>query len=448
MSLTKIPDEMLQSGGGGGEVNTASNVGGGSGVFKKKTGVDLEFKSLVAGANILMTPSSDTISISVDGISPNELDEAAAQTTFITSPSGHKFALFSGYPKTKLANTSLAGACSKCYFSPNGKYLAVQHSTAPFVSVFLIDYASGSLTKLSDPSPAFSDTAQMIWSPDSKCLIQTGLSSFFIYKFDDLELTITRTATVNYPQANSSWDGSAITPDSKRIVINHPLATAPNVNIVSYSLDTTAGTGAFSQNISTVLRSTTEHVAIHPINGSLVVQNNSVLGALDFYTYDNVTNSFTFSFTYVLINSGGFPQQTARCMFWNKQGTYLAICGGSENFILSVDFSTNTVTKLSPSAAVPTLSANWMAWHPNGEYLVFACGGANPPYDARYVISSPTTYTATVSQLSGVSGNSSLGVDFSPNGRLMAFAQYSSPNAIQLYRIAGTPRIYSLLEGG
>jgi hypothetical protein len=40
------------------------------------------------------------------------------------------------------------------------------------------------------------------------------------------------------------------------------------------------------------------------------------------------------------------------------------------------------------------------------------------------------------------------GVDFSPNGRFMALAQFSAPNAIQLYRIAGAPRIYSLLEGG
>lgn len=54
-------------GGGGGEANTASNVGGGAGVFKQKTGVDLEFKSLIAGTNITLTPGTNDITIDASG---------------------------------------------------------------------------------------------------------------------------------------------------------------------------------------------------------------------------------------------------------------------------------------------------------------------------------------------------------------------------------------------
>jgi len=43
---------------------TASNLGTGAGVFKSKTGVDLQFKSLVAGSKMFIDVLTDTIVIS------------------------------------------------------------------------------------------------------------------------------------------------------------------------------------------------------------------------------------------------------------------------------------------------------------------------------------------------------------------------------------------------
>jgi len=53
--------------GGGGEVNTASNIGPGIGIFAQKVGVDLEFKSLVAGTNVTISSDADSVTINSSG---------------------------------------------------------------------------------------------------------------------------------------------------------------------------------------------------------------------------------------------------------------------------------------------------------------------------------------------------------------------------------------------
>lgn len=46
-----------------GESNTASNLGAGTGVFASKVGVDLRFKSLVAGTNVTLSNDANTVTI-------------------------------------------------------------------------------------------------------------------------------------------------------------------------------------------------------------------------------------------------------------------------------------------------------------------------------------------------------------------------------------------------
>jgi hypothetical protein len=53
--------------GASGESNTASNVGTGSRVFKQKTGVDLEFRKILAGTNVTVTENTDEIVIASTG---------------------------------------------------------------------------------------------------------------------------------------------------------------------------------------------------------------------------------------------------------------------------------------------------------------------------------------------------------------------------------------------
>jgi hypothetical protein len=52
------------------EINTASNVGTGTGLFAQKSTYDLQFKSLVAGSNVTITSSSTEVTIAT-GSAPN-----------------------------------------------------------------------------------------------------------------------------------------------------------------------------------------------------------------------------------------------------------------------------------------------------------------------------------------------------------------------------------------
>jgi hypothetical protein len=61
------------AGGGGGENNTASNVGAGAGIFKQKVGVDLELKSLIGGTGISLVNGTDDITINLTG-APTEIN--------------------------------------------------------------------------------------------------------------------------------------------------------------------------------------------------------------------------------------------------------------------------------------------------------------------------------------------------------------------------------------
>lgn len=68
ITISDSPTNLtISTGGGVGEANTASNVGLGTNIFYQKSGVDLQFKTLLPGANITLTDTPTNITIASSG---------------------------------------------------------------------------------------------------------------------------------------------------------------------------------------------------------------------------------------------------------------------------------------------------------------------------------------------------------------------------------------------
>jgi len=67
-----VEQEQGGGGGGSGEANTGSNVGAGDGVFKQKTGIDLEFKTLIGGTGVTITNNANDLTISASSVAGHQ----------------------------------------------------------------------------------------------------------------------------------------------------------------------------------------------------------------------------------------------------------------------------------------------------------------------------------------------------------------------------------------
>lgn len=131
LSSTSTEITINATGGGTGEVNTASNVGSGAGLYKEKVSVDLRFRTLVAGTNVTITPGTDEIQISASGGGATVYEYAF--TLPAAASLAARLALVTGLPSGWSLNT--ANNASIGEFSSSATTLVVIHGLTKFAQI-------------------------------------------------------------------------------------------------------------------------------------------------------------------------------------------------------------------------------------------------------------------------------------------------------------------------
>lgn len=87
VTVTSDSTTVTISAAASGETNTASNLGTGNGVYASKSGADLQFKSVVAGSGITVTPTSTDLTIATTA-EANTASNLGAGTAIFAAKSG------------------------------------------------------------------------------------------------------------------------------------------------------------------------------------------------------------------------------------------------------------------------------------------------------------------------------------------------------------------------
>ena len=136
------PNTSIISSGSTGGISSISNVGGGVGVFKQRTGVIADFKTLVAGSNINLSATTDTIIISSTGSTSGGQAYTGASPTNVAVGALGTGAVISGRTLSQIIQDMLITVFTPVFVAPSVNLTENVNNTQEVGSIIDIIYTA------------------------------------------------------------------------------------------------------------------------------------------------------------------------------------------------------------------------------------------------------------------------------------------------------------------
>jgi WD40 repeat protein len=364
-----------------------------------------------------------TADIQDAAITASKLDTATSgvlvgvRNTFDFSGNMGQFEMIPQWPwsaPNKLTDpaTLPTGNGTKCAWSPCGEFLAVPHTTTPFITIY--QRSGTTFIKLANPAtlPAGNATSAC-WSRNGEFLVVGHATSPFITIYQRSGKTFTKlTNPATLPAGTAN--GVAFSPNGEFLAVAHATSTF----------------------LTIYQRSGTTFTSIPPIWTAPAGTGNGVAWSADsrFLSVAHVTSPFITIYersdtTFTkLTNPADLPTNAGQDCSFSPSGEFLTVAHVTTPFITTYQRSGTTFTKLANPSSLPASNGAAVAWSLSNKYL--AIGHGTSPFLSVYERSGTTfTKLANVSTIPNGFG----GCDFSPNGEFLAVASNGSPN-IQIYQ--------------
>jgi WD40 repeat protein len=316
---------------------------------------------------------------------------------------------------TKISDpaTPPTGNGTEVAWSPDGRYLAVSHSTSPYVTIY--DWSTGSPVKIANPATLpTGDGSGCAWSPDGRYLAVSHSTSPYVTIYD---WSTGSPVKISDPATTPTGLGRGVewSLDGRYMAVAH--VTSPYVTIYDWS----TGSPVKIANPGTLPAGTGSDCCWSPDGRYLAVG----MGVPNYITiYDWFTGV-----PIKISDPGTLPANACNGCCWSSDGRYLVIGHSASPYMTIYDWSTGSPVKTSNPATLPTGNGSGCGFSPGNRFMAISHSAS--PYVNIYELNGRSILK--ISDPATLPTGSGAHASFSPDGRYLAVSFASTSPYVHIY---------------